>query len=407
MKITRIIHPIGQGGFYSETLKEGGQEITVVYDCGGNSKPFMENYLENYFPKIDEKPTKKKNDKKESKKTIDAVFISHMHEDHVNGLDYLLNQFHVRYLILPRLSEDEKLEAFIYNYLKNPESIGNELIRDLYTRDSYYYLNSRTRVITVPYNDNLTDEGNELLQIEFNNQHDLDLTIDEENTKISFLSPGSKVHFREKWVYIPFNPPIKRKQDVSFYDFLKDRLSLRDFTIKDLPDIIEKQGVKRCKKVYTDYFGEDHNSYSMTVFSGVLRDDEMMSFIKCSGRKLNQKRRYPPRCPHYDNWACLNPNCLYMGDFETKDYMKLLQRFYRPLWDKIGQVQVPHHGSGYNHKDDLYEFAELGFISVGEENSYHHPNIDTLMGIKEMACRPILVTENMSTIKVFHATDER
>ena len=96
-----------------------------------------------------------------------------------------------------------------------------------------------------------------------------------------------------------------------------------------------------------------------------------------------------------------------MGDFETKDYMKPLQRFYRPLWDKIGQVQVPHHGSGYNHKDDLYEFAELGFISVGEENSYHHPNIDTLMGIKEMACRPILVTENMSTIKVFHATDER
>jgi len=46
MELTRTIHPIGQGGFYTETLKDGDDEINVVYDCGGNSKAFMQNYLD-------------------------------------------------------------------------------------------------------------------------------------------------------------------------------------------------------------------------------------------------------------------------------------------------------------------------------------------------------------------------
>ena len=32
MKVTRIIHPVGQGGFYTETLSNDTQEATFVYD---------------------------------------------------------------------------------------------------------------------------------------------------------------------------------------------------------------------------------------------------------------------------------------------------------------------------------------------------------------------------------------
>ena len=51
MEITRIIHPVGQGGFYSEKLVDGAYEINMIYDCGGNSKALMESYLEHYFSK--------------------------------------------------------------------------------------------------------------------------------------------------------------------------------------------------------------------------------------------------------------------------------------------------------------------------------------------------------------------
>lgn len=410
MKITRIIHPIGQGGFYSETLEEGGQEITVVYDCGGNSKSFMENYLENFFPKIDEKPEKKKNKKQSgSEKTIDAVFISHLHEDHVNGLDYLLNQFHVKYLILPELTEDEKLETYLHNYIKNPESVGNQLIRDIYYRDYSYYLNSRTRIIIVPHYDldadETPDDHDNNREVLFDDSRDLNLA-EEENTRINRLSPGSKVHFDKKWVYIPFNPPVMKKQQDSFVVFFKDRLSLRSISIEDLPDIIKAKGVKKCKKVYTDYFRNDHNSYSMTLFSGVLNNEDFERFIEYQWRRIDRRIKYGypfpgPYCCH-----CFNPNCLYMGDFETKGHLRLLKSYYGSIWEIIGQIQVPHHGSSYNHLEDLYEYAMCGFISAGEGNKYYHPNLDTLMGIKEMGCEPIIVNENMSTIKVIHAADK-
>lgn len=51
MKLTRIIHPVGQGGFYSETFSNGEQEATFVYDCGGfnGGKNKMGKYLKSFL----------------------------------------------------------------------------------------------------------------------------------------------------------------------------------------------------------------------------------------------------------------------------------------------------------------------------------------------------------------------
>lgn len=39
MEVTRIIHPIGQGAFYTESIKTNDNLYNVVYDCGsGNHK---------------------------------------------------------------------------------------------------------------------------------------------------------------------------------------------------------------------------------------------------------------------------------------------------------------------------------------------------------------------------------
>lgn len=57
MELTRIVHPVGQGGFYSEQLKEGKNEVLVFFDCGGNNRKSMEKYIRNYFPV---KPKKRK-----------------------------------------------------------------------------------------------------------------------------------------------------------------------------------------------------------------------------------------------------------------------------------------------------------------------------------------------------------
>ena len=382
MKITRIIHPIGQGGFYSETLKEGDQEVTVVYDCGGNSKPFMENYLKNYFPKIDEDPTKQK-------KTIDAVFISHMHEDHVNGLIFLLENYNVRYLFLPQLNLGELLEVYVYNSKKS-NSVGNQLLSIFYANNQDVMTFRDTLVYKVPHSN---EDG--LLQLEIS-ENDLNI---QQNNHISHFSRGMKIHYNRKWLFIPYNPPrhtILNGERRSFYNYFRDILNGgKEFGINDIKSIVKKIGKRACKEVYKEYFGS-HNSYSMTLFSGAV---------------LSDIENYHNDYYYYIPWPHLpfnSPNCLYMGDFEAKDDVSLrnLRNFYNPIWESISSLQVPHHGSRNNHNPLLYNFARLGFISVGEKNRYHHPNVDTLIGIKEMYCEPILVTENLNTIKLFHASDK-
>lgn len=123
MKITRIIHPVGQGGFYTETLSNETQEATFVYDCGGfdKAKKKMKNYLDSFLPKG------------KSQKQIEAVFISHFHADHINGLQDLLEKAMVKYLFLPQLTEEVLLEAFVYNFcLTGTYNYTNRFLMNLY-----------------------------------------------------------------------------------------------------------------------------------------------------------------------------------------------------------------------------------------------------------------------------------
>ena len=38
MEVTRIIHPIGQGAFYTESIKTNDNLYNVVYDCGSGNQ---------------------------------------------------------------------------------------------------------------------------------------------------------------------------------------------------------------------------------------------------------------------------------------------------------------------------------------------------------------------------------
>jgi beta-lactamase superfamily II metal-dependent hydrolase len=99
-----------------------------------------------------------------------------------------------------------------------------------------------------------------------------------------------------------------------------------------------------------------------------------------------------------------NPNCLYTGDLEVENdaVFNGMKSFYGSLWDNIFTIQAPHHGSTNGYHQELYKYAQKSFISVGENNGYNHPNIETLIGIEQQHCQPLIVTEHFSTIKMFN-----
>lgn len=368
MDVIRTIHPVGQGGFYTETFKDDNDEQhTIVYDCGGSSQASMNQYLKKFLH----------SDDAGGKMRIDAVFISHLHSDHINGLEYLLKNADVKYLILPQLTEAMMLEALVYNRVRSFRDSKqiNSLVLNLYGEDDHY---GSTKVIKVDFaapeeRISLEQEGNEV-----------DL-LGEIN--VNCVKAKTLFHFRSQplWVYIPYNPPANRKQ--VFEAFIK---AIRPFTgssIADAPRLINSH-VEDCKAIYEKYFGTNHNSYSMTVFSGI---------INSSSVNLRWEYGY-----HYGFVWYHSPSCLFTGDFEPNSFMSGIKEYYAPFWESIGVIQVPHHGSRLNYHPDLYKVPCLSFVSVGEKNSYDHPSIDTLINIQSQDCCPLVVTNNMSSIILLH-----
>ena len=69
----RTFHPIGQGAFYTEEFNN----FTAVYDCGSETDlPLLHHEIRETFS---------------AHQHINALFISHFDNDHINGLEYLLN----------------------------------------------------------------------------------------------------------------------------------------------------------------------------------------------------------------------------------------------------------------------------------------------------------------------------
>lgn len=105
MHIQRIIHPVGQGAFYSEHfILKNGKEVNVVYDCGADQpwNDALEREISHFY---------------ECKNNIiDALFISHFDQDHVNGIHDLVNKrgIQIKKVILPVLEKEEWLRITEY-----------------------------------------------------------------------------------------------------------------------------------------------------------------------------------------------------------------------------------------------------------------------------------------------------
>lgn len=366
MELTRIIHPVGQGGFFSEKIKDGDQEINIIYDCGGNSRQSIEEYLANYY--LTSFPQE-----------IDAVFISHLHDDHVNGLEYLLINSKVKYLFLPQLNHDQQMETYLYNIIYGRSKvISNSFLQELY--EHHYFQD--TVVVEVPHS-----SSNQVINKEINVHDDIDIL----SQNVKAFEPGTKIYYKKEWLFILYNPPVITKKLYSFYDSFKRSLNIKqEFELSELPSIVEQYGIDRCKAAYKRYFESNHNAYSMALLSTPSVHDNYNndSCIKADNSETNFIQSF-----------------LYMGDFETKLLYNDLKSYYQPFWERINSLQVPHHGSRNNYHPFLYEYPKTGFLCVGERNRYSHPNVDTLLGMKNMGCEPILVTESLGTLRLLNFSD--
>lgn len=340
MRVQRIIHPVGQGAFYSERFFDDDDNTlaTVVYDCGSSTLGAKElkAKISDYF----------------ANKPIDILFLSHLHDDHINGVKYLYDCTEIKNIVLP-YSSDDNYVMYLYYMLTNGKNATKYLadfIKDpksLFTKKGKN--NEDKRIPNLIYiKEELADES----------------VYHIENIRTDFeASNGSHFKFQKlpKWVYIPINNRYsehhsKFKKILMEVTGIDDSSKLSDAILNNqlsITDIISK--IKRLYK--EEKILSEVNSNSLLVYSGPTNIIE------------NKIRLY---------------GCLYTGDsifLNNNNLLNYLNRALHSYKQNIGLIQVPHHGSKHNFSSKIFSInpdCRQFFISYGIRNIYGHPSISVI-----------------------------
>lgn len=355
MEMIRSFNSVGQGAFYTECFEN---EFNVVYDCGTLSE---QHYLEQEIKRVFKKGT-----------IINAVFLSHLHFDHISGLEYLMKHFHVERILLPLLTEENKVltllkhkstentNDFIFNFIMRPQDA----------------IDKRDKSTKIVYIDEY--DGNDYEIANFYLDPDERRTLIRSGTRI--------VVGKKKWIYVPFNFRQKSRIEQLKKSLLDNGIGIPSDE-KEVINLV-KNKKEELIKVFKGIEG-DLNTNSMTLYSGldnghavsVYRTDELKTQSKYSSSHA----------------LALKPGCLYLGDYNLngsmkwKDFIKSYDKYLK----SVGIIQIPHHGSRYNYNTEILKFDfEDYIVSAALKNRYRHPHQSVMKDILSSGKNLKLVTEN-------------
>lgn len=366
MDMIRSFLPVGQGAFYTEQFADG---TNVIYDCGSeNGIRMIEEMIKSTFHKGD---------------VIHAVFISHMHGDHMNGLEFLLKYCNVGTIYLPYLTPKEKqIATLVQEVSRNASHFITSFIidpMDALEKHCKDYNKEMPRVKYVLPQDAQSYSHD---QIERNIRH--------------YIFPGTRISITKtktatNWVYIPFN--LKNEERTKLF---VDQLGKMEISIDDSEHIRKmmrtQSGRTKIRKAYEAIPG-GLNTNSLVVYSGPDPEHDNDSAYQSFGLA-------------YKWWSygySMPSGCLYLGDFDahTKVNYNLLEDNYTACWDNVGVIQIPHHGSKHNFNSRLLSKAHWFVISAGSENRYKHPHASVLKEIIAHRKPCVWATEKIDSIGQF------
>lgn len=348
----RIFHPVGQGAFFSERFSDATTSFNVVYDCGSTS-------LNAKYRKTKINSSFRKNE------TIDILFISHFHADHINGIEFLMKNRKIKNVVIPYLDDDDKALLKISNLLE--EGYIDTGIID----SPEAFFGEGTSIIRIaPDNDTVTKNK------EVNDGFDIDKDFPNQTSGTSdqnlswTLASGTplKTDRIPFWVFIPFNYKMTERVR-PFIDAINDAgLSLADLDSVEKIQINKKKLIKAYEKVESSL-----NKTSLVLYSGPNSSREADLPDVCY---FSYKTIFFPLEPIYHL-----PACLYTGDadFNEPNIISSLQSrlLNSNAISDIGTIVAPHHGAIGNFELKMLDLAPMlqsAIFPFGKNNCYGHPS---------------------------------
>ena len=393
MELIRRFLPVGQGAFYSEEFLLGnGESFAVVYDCGslncGKNNTKLKKIIDEHSMILARK-------EKEEEGRVDVLFVSHFDKDHINGIPYLIEKHKdsLRVIFVPELTDELKNIACIFLY-----AFG-------YTAEAQFvlnpekFLNSReiinTKIVYVRQERRGNEEGG-IFPIEG--------WIDPEGKNPPTIDSGSSVRKDKFWEYIPNNSPfssgkanVLKKLSNEITAILGNNWSTLS---PEKVDFISQNKKNNLKKIYNKFYS-DLNDSSLFVYSGPLVEEVS------STRSII----FPYRCYcscFYDFYGLRCADELKLGAIYTGDgQLSNIATFYEKRADKVGLIQIPHHGSkgSYCKSSPWGVFNGSRYIcpmSFGMGNRYGHPSSAVYDDLLSRGHLPVFVTNDPASCFCVH-----
>ena len=334
----RVFMPVGQGAFYVEKFND---DFTVVYDCGSyKNTSIVEGNIKNSIL-----ATK-----------IDLFIISHYHEDHINGLEYIFKNFTVKRMLMPYLNLTEQIESFIDEDIKNN---SNDFYKNFCINPSKALFDNFAKSSEITFvNTEQSAQANE---------------INIENLPQN-INSGDKITYNvvnSTWIYIPFN--FQNTKRTEKFKTLISHLDLD--TIDKFKNYYEKNKSEFID-IYKTKITGNINTNSLVLYSGIYANIKTTTYSTRRNFSFTQNIS----------------GCLYLGDYNAKGNKEVeeLEERYCSYYPHISTIQIPHHGSKGNYNKKLnFKPNIISIISAGIDNQFKHPHSETL---KEIAIQNGIIT---------------
>lgn len=372
-------HNIGQGLFYSGLLNLRDSKkhdvFSFVYDCGTDSnKLFLRREIESFKPLLPSAGT-------HNEKRLDMLVISHLHDDHVNGLKYLLDNVKVDTVVMPYIDDGLKSLALIES------SRNSDFLRTFYL-DPVNWLASRgVRRILLLGAEGTDTKGEELSSGQPLNNDDSNIYVDPKNvvdtgsvsgTSIVYLESQSTVTCRKccwefKYENLKLDPTVIASYKSIIDDYKRKYISLENILLdkqltKDLRDDIRKQ----CGNIF--------NRTSVVLLHRPITGKALVQSSPCGHCFC----RYMMQPEYIDSYLC---GSALTGDVELKKGERLDILDTASTEHGYFVVQFPHHGAKNDYNIAYFHTlpAITTVVSYGITNRYGHPHGQVLRLLEKIS----------------------
>ncbi len=377
MKVRMVQHAVGQGGLTCGTLEAGGKPLRWVYDCGSNQLDALAREIEIVAGGGD----------------IDLLFLSHLDNDHVRGIDDLLSRVKVREVVLPYLNELTLVATLAREAGRGRlGGVFAEAVSDL----PGWFGSRGVETVTLVGGRDDDEEGDGPIVPEVpeggerGGDCSAEWTLDPEavselitsaaprqdaGAHMQQVAPGAAVattasNRKLNWALIPYVhvPPARLMK--AFEDALEAEFG----TPLDKQDIVRraKDPMVRDKlRACYDALWLDHNLISMTLYTGPVIPSSVD--IDWRSQRFLHNRHWKHWEKEVGGWM-LTGDAHLDGLYRRRRFLK----YYENYTTFVNVLMLPHHGSIHNHSREVLDAMPalwVGFAAAGR-NGYGHPHED-------------------------------